>query len=87
MKEVTVYEAWNGKTFNSKEDCENYELDNRPTHTYFVKMKISGFAYAKIEAFDEEHAKEVATNANYYMRYEITDFLVSREGFPKSSGS
>ena len=80
MKEVTKYESWDGKIFDSKEECKVYEIEHRPTHPYFVEMELSGIVSVQVQAIDAEHAKEIARNSFFpeEVGFEITSFFVNR---------
>ena len=65
MKEITIYQSWDGIDFPSKELCEQYEQDNPPiptVHEYLVYMKVSGYVNVTVEAENKEQAKEKAFN-------------------------
>lgn len=81
MEVITMYKSWDGMTFNTQEQCEEYERKNPPLHTYLVTMELKGRVTARVKASSVEQAKEMAGEVFYPedVDYTVTNFDVEEK--------
>ena len=81
MKKVTMYEAFDGKTFPSEEACKQYEMVNKREQPFRVQIEFNGFIEVDVMATDREDAIKKAKTADWYAEdidWDFSEFYVER---------
>ena len=81
MKKVTMYEAFDGKTFATEEACKQYEMVNKREQPFRVQIEFNGFIEVDVMATDRNDAIKKAKTENWHVEdidWDYSEFYVDR---------